>query len=126
MHNALFHMAWLVGQTGEQAPGGPRGFGDIIQNFWWFPAILVIMYLFMLRPQQKREKERKAMLSRVKRGDNVVTIGGVRGVVRSVGDAEVVICVDKKTKTELTVSRSAVGRIVEKGKEDSGSKNEGG
>ena len=115
MHSALFQLTWLVGQTPQQSPN----FWEMARSMWWFPAILVVMYLFMLRPQHKREKQRKEMLSRVKRGDNVVTIGGIRGVVRSSDDTEVVIGVDKKSKTELTVSRSAIGRILEKGGEDS-------
>jgi len=84
-------------------------------NIWThfvLPLVLVfgIMYLFILRPQHKREKQRRAMLETVAKGADVVTIGGIRGKVVKVGDEEVVL--DVGDGTEITFSRGAIARVL--------------
>jgi len=119
MQSAFFRvLPFVMGQAPQQPPGR-GGLGDMLAQLWWFPAILVIMYFLMLRPQRKREKERQQMISTVKRNDEVVTVGGIHGVVRSTTEKDVVLLVDPKSKMELRFSRSAIGRVVEKGREDS-------
>jgi preprotein translocase subunit YajC len=77
----------------------------------WILAMVAIMYFLLIRPQQKQEKQRKAMLAAIKEGDRVVTSGGVHGTVSSIGEDTVSLRVDPKTK--ITVDRSAIGRIVD-------------
>jgi len=74
-----------------------------------------IFYVFLILPQRRREKERRAMLSALRKNDKVVTIGGIHGVVHSMKDDRVVIKVDENTK--ITVSMSAIAG-VERAKEE--------
>lgn len=61
-----------------------------------FGLIIVVFYFFMIRPQQKKAKEAKTFRENIKRGDNVVTIGGLHGKVASVeSDDTVILEVDK-------------------------------
>lgn len=79
--------------------GGEGGSGGLIAQFGFLIPLFLIMYLMIIRPQQKRQKEHKNMLSELKKGDRVVTSGGMFGdifafndkrdsVVLKVGDAK--------------------------------------
>lgn len=89
----------------EQAnqPSGTMGLlGTIVP----FLLIILIFYFFMIRPQNKKQKETQKMLDALKKGDKVVTIGGIHGVVSSVKDKTVIVKVDDNCKIEFT--RSAI------------------
>jgi preprotein translocase subunit YajC len=81
----------------------------------FLPLILmfVVMYFLMIRPQQKRQKEMKAMMDALAKGDEVVTAGGVLGKVTKVADNYVTI--EVAPGTELTVQKSAVTTLLPKG-----------
>ena len=98
MFNAL-----LLQAAPQPAPGG---FGMIM------PLVLIvgIMYLFMIRPQQKKQKETQKMLDALKKGDKVVTIGGIHGTVASTKENTVVVKVDDNTKIEF--NRTAIATVV--------------
>lgn len=91
---------------GQQAEGGPAG---MLMSLLPFLLIIVIFYFFMIRPQNKKQKETERMLNALKKGDKVVTIGGVHGVVSSVKDKTVIIKVDDNAKIEFT--RSAISGV---------------
>lgn len=76
------------------------------------PLILmfVIFYFLLIRPQQKRNKIRNQMLSALKKGDKIVTIGGVHGTIDQITDDIVVLKVNESTK--ITFDRSAVNNVV--------------
>ena len=86
-----------------------------ITTFGTFGLVFVIFYFLIIRPQNKKQKEAKKMIEAVKKGDQVVTIGGVHGVVSSVKDGTVVIKVDDDCKIEF--SKSAIAAVVPKGGE---------
>ena len=89
---------------------------SVIWNMVIFMVLLFgIFYVFLILPQRRREKERRAMLSALRKNDKVVTIGGIHGVVHSIKDDRVVIKVDENTK--ITVSMSAIAG-VERAKEE--------
>ncbi|OJF16361.1 MAG: preprotein translocase subunit YajC [Bacillaceae bacterium G1] len=77
--------------------------------------MLVVFYFLIIRPQQKRHKERMAMLDALKKGDRVVTIGGLHGTIVDLNDDQVVLRVNENTK--LTFDRNAVNVVLNK-KED--------
>ncbi len=79
--------------------------------------LLVVMYLVMIRPQQKKAKEHQEMLKTVKPGDKVVTTGGIIGVVITLKDKGGVTIRSADTKLEIT--RSAIAEITERGGEKS-------
>ncbi len=61
------------------SPDGSGGGGGMIAQFGFLIPLFLIMYLLMIRPQQKKQKEHKNMLSELKKGDKVVTTGGMYG-----------------------------------------------
>lgn len=77
----------------------------------FFPliTIMLIFYFLLIRPQQKAEKQRKEMLKNVKKNDEVVTAGGIHGVVANTKDKTVTLRVDDNVKIE--VDREAISRI---------------
>lgn len=106
-----------IATTSQQpAPGGggppPDPMAGCYSQLPFFIPIILLMYFLMIRPQQKQEKARKAMLSKIQRGDRVVTSSGVHGVIASVSDDTVQILIDGDGKVKVTVDRSAVGRVV--------------
>jgi preprotein translocase subunit YajC len=68
--------------------GGPGGANNMLVNFTPFILIIVIMYFLILRPQQKRMKQHQDMVKGLRRGDIVVTNGGLVGKVTKVTDDE--------------------------------------
>lgn len=91
-----------------QAAGGQSAM--IYQIALWV-GIIGVFYFFMIRPQQTKQKEQKKFLENLKKGDEVVTLGGVHGKVSSVNESTVILDVDGKG-TKLTFERSAVSRSV--------------
>jgi preprotein translocase subunit YajC len=78
-----------------------------------FILMFVVMYFLILRPQKKREKERKALLSRVKKNDRVVTAGGVHGIVTSVRENDLILRIDDAKDVKVKVDRSAIVTVLE-------------
>ena len=80
-----------------------------IMQFVLLGGIFLVFYLFMIRPQQKRQKEEKAFRSALQKGDKVMTIGGIHGTVVSIDDTTALISVDQNVKLrfELTALRPA-------------------
>ena len=92
-----------------QAAGGAGGAGAIAQ---FVPLILifVIMYFLILRPQQKRMKEQRNMIAELKRGDQVVTQGGIIGKITDVKDDEVTVEIAQGVK--IRVVRATIAQVV--------------
>jgi preprotein translocase subunit YajC len=99
-----------AGNTGIMGQLGQGG-GTILM----FGLVFVIFYFLIIRPQNKKQKEAKKMIDAVKKGDSVVTIGGVHGEVSSVKDGTVVIKVDDNCRIEF--SKSAIAAVTPKGGE---------
>jgi preprotein translocase subunit YajC len=79
----------------------------IYQLLMW-AGIIGVFYFFMIRPQQKKQKDQKAFLSALKKGDEVVTIGGLHATVVSVYESTVTVEVEKGIK--LKFDKSAISR----------------
>ncbi|NPV12141.1 MAG: preprotein translocase subunit YajC [Ignavibacteria bacterium] len=75
-----------------------------------FAAIFLIMYFLMIRPQQKRMKEREKMLSELKKGDKVVMSSGIYGVITQIDDRTVIVQVADNVK--LKFEKSAVATVL--------------
>ena len=80
--------------------------GGVNSQFIMLGAMVVIFYMFFIRPQQKKQKNQKNFVNELKKGDTVVTMGGIHGKVTEVTDATVTIDVDRGTK--LTIEKSSV------------------
>jgi preprotein translocase subunit YajC len=79
--------------------GGQEGGGSSVIIFWI--AILAVFYFFMIRPQQKKQKKAKEFRSSLKKGQNIVTIGGIHGRIAEVLENAVIIDVEKGAKIKL-------------------------
>jgi len=90
------------------APGGSD-----LMTFLPMIAIFVVFYFLLIRPQQKKAKEAKAMLDALQKGDEVVTAGGILGRISKIGDQYVTV--EVADKTELTVQRGAIAQLLPKG-----------
>jgi preprotein translocase subunit YajC len=92
------------------APSGEAGGGSVVVTIITFGLIFVIFYFLIIRPQNKQKKETQKMIDAVKKGDRIVTIGGIHGTVQSVKESEVVIKVDSNSK--MTMSRNAISSVT--------------
>ena len=75
-----------------------------------FVAMIGVMWLFLIRPAQKRQKATKLMQQELKRGDSIVTIGGVHGTVDAVDDTTIYVKVSEGVT--LRFDKQAVGRVA--------------
>ena len=102
--------------TSAYAMGGAPGGGSAGGGDWGFiitmGIIFVIFYFLLIRPQQKKQKELKAMLDNLAYGDSVMTTGGIHGKITGLADA--VITLEIADKVRIKVARSAIGAIIQK------------
>jgi preprotein translocase subunit YajC len=98
------------------ADGQAAGPASLISTFIPFALIIAIFYFLIIRPQNKKQKETQKMLGNLKKGDRIVTIGGIHGVIQSVKEQSVIVKVDDAAKLEF--SRSAISSVEAAGKEE--------
>ncbi|MCC6794278.1 MAG: preprotein translocase subunit YajC [Candidatus Hydrogenedentes bacterium] len=79
--------------------------------------MLLVMWFFMLRPNQKREKERQAMLAGLSKGDKVIMASGIIGSIIGVTDKTVVLRVSEEPIVKMEFLRGSVSRVVKDEKE---------
>ena len=99
----------------QAAPAASTG-GDLMSSLGsMLPLVLmfVVLYFVMIRPQMKRQKEQRAMMDALAKGDEVVTVGGMLGRVTKVADAYVTL--DIANGTEVVVQKAAVATLLPKG-----------
>ena len=101
----LIQNAWAQGAPAGQEPG--------LASFLPLIILFVVFYLFLIRPQMKRQKEHAKMVRELTKGDEAVTNGGLLGRITEVGDNYVKLEVAKGL--EVKVQRQAVAQIVPKG-----------
>jgi len=77
------------------------------------PLLLIpVLYLVMIRPQQRRQKQWQAMLGSIKTGDRVTTAGGIRGIILSIKDDSIIIRV-APDNLKLEVAKSAIASVTQ-------------
>lgn len=101
-------MLFLLQAAGKQSsPGG------MLSMLLPFILMFVVMYFLILRPQKKKERDRKDLLSRIKKNDRVVTSGGIHGVITSVRENEIILRVDDAKDVKVKVDRGAISAVLE-------------
>lgn len=90
--------------------GGDAGGGSLISTLIMFAAIFAIFYFMIIRPQQKRAKEREKLLSNIEKGDKIVTTGGVHATI--VGIEEKTVLIEIAPNVKIKVDRSAIGNVI--------------
>jgi len=105
----------LITPAFAQASGAaPMGSADMLVQFAPFVIIFVIMYFLILRPQQQRAKQQQEMVRGAKRGDTVVTVGGIVGkVTKSTEDDEVELEIAPNVRVRL--ARSGIADVRTRG-----------
>ena len=104
--SSLGPMARLMGAPAQDGGGGMLTFLPLV-------AIIAIFYFLILRPQKKRQQEAQKMLSALRKGDRIVTIGGIHGIIQSVRESTVIVKVDENVKLEF--NRAAISGVVSHG-----------
>ena len=85
---------------------------QILQTSWPILLMVVIFYFLLWRPQKKQQKERASLLGSLKKGQKIVTIGGIYGEIVELDDEKVKVQVS--AKVELTFARTAVANVLSK------------
>ncbi len=122
----------LVSTAYAQAGGG--GGSDMLTSLMPLLLIFAVFWFFLIRPQQKRQKEHRAKVAAVRRGDQVITAGGVHGKITKVVDdytIQVEIAKDVKVKIATATLTDVIGRgegakTVEKKSDDAKDSDDGG
>lgn len=100
---------WLA----EQGNGG----GGLWMTLLPFVLMFAIFYFLLIRPQQKKQRQRSTMLNALKKGDKVVTIGGLHGTIDAITDDTIVLKVNDVTK--LTFDRASINNVTSRANESS-------
>jgi preprotein translocase subunit YajC len=103
-------IAYAMGGAGQ---GGAGGQGGDMHFIIVMAAIFAIFYFLLIRPQQKRQKELKAMISNLGHGDAVVTSGGLHGKITGITDQ--IVTLEVSDKVRVKVSRANIAAVTQKG-----------
>jgi len=95
------------------AAGSPQSQGSPISSILLLVVLFGFMYFFLIRPQTKRAKQHREMVSALAKGDEIVTSGGVLGRITSLGDQFATI--EVASNVEVKVQRSAIASVLPKG-----------
>jgi preprotein translocase subunit YajC len=115
MNAPLFNLPLMLLPSTEAGATGAASSANPLQSYGILivmPLIILVFYFLVMRPQNKKQKEAKKMLEGIRKGDRIVTIGGLRGTVVSVKDDAVILKVDDNTKLEY--SKSAVATVLKR------------
>ena len=104
--NSVMLVLAMAASSGEKSGGSTSTMG------FFLPIILIfaIMYFLMFRPQAKKQKEMAQMLSTLQKGDRIVTIGGIYGVVQGIKEKENIIVLKIADNVKIEVNKSAIAR----------------
>lgn len=104
-------MNWLIADAWAQAGAGSQGSPYV--TLIMLGGMFVVFWFLLIRPQQKRAKEHKAMIEALAKGDEVITAGGVLGRVTHLGSSYVLV--EIADKVEIKVQRPAIQAVLPKG-----------
>ena len=94
------------------SPQGGDGGGSLVSTLIMFGAIFLIFYFMIIRPQQKKAKERNKLLSNLEKGDKIITSGGVHGIIAGLDEKTVLVQVSDNLK--MKIERSAITTVTAK------------
>lgn len=97
-------MNWILAAAQQTAPQGGG-----LQFLVSMALVFGVFWFLMVMPQRKQQKQRQAMLSNLKKGDKIVTIGGIHGEIVELDDEDIKLRV--ADKTEIKFTRNAVARV---------------
>jgi len=104
------HLVLMMGTAG----GGSGQGSNPLMGFLPLLLIIVVMYFLMIRPQSKRQKEHKAMLASLDKGDKIMTSGGVMGTIAGIREADNILIVKIADNVKIELSRGSVAQVIKK------------
>jgi len=108
----LIDLAYAMGgPAGDSPPSGAMG---ILSSFLPLILIFIIFYFLLIRPQSKKAKEHKEMLENLKKGDKVITTGGILGVIDEIDGETLTLKVGIKDDVRIRVNRNYIAGLREK------------
>lgn len=102
----------FISEAWAQAAGGAAGGTDMLVSLAPMVLIFIVFWFLLIRPQQKKAKEHRAMVAALKRGDRIVTNGGIFGQVSHVADDHLMVEIAEGIK--IKIARDAVAAIPSK------------
>jgi preprotein translocase subunit YajC len=108
----MFHSILAMAPP-QQGQGG----GEIYSTLIMFGLIIGIFYFMIIRPQQKRQKEREALLGQIKKGDKIITAGGIHGEIVGIDEKTVLVEIADKVKVKL--ERNSISVVNKMGEVES-------
>ncbi|MFQ6617769.1 MAG: preprotein translocase subunit YajC [Fidelibacterota bacterium] len=98
---------------GQQQGGGGGGIWALLP----FLLIILIIYWLMIRPQVKRQKEKQRMIDALKKGDRVITVGGIYGTIEGIREKDDTLIVKIADNVKVRVTKNSVSAVVQREKD---------
>ena len=115
---SLVSISLLAGRAFAFGGGQPAQPGaespSMLVTMFPFVLMFVILYLLIIRPQQRKQKDHQRMIDELKKGDRVVTSGGVHGTITGIKDKEDILVVQVAKDVQIEVSRGSISRVAER------------
>ena len=108
----MFGIGEAYAMSGGQSPAG-GGSPNFMLQMLPFLLIFAVMYFLLIRPQVKKQKQQQAMIDSLKKGDKVVTGGGIHGTIVGVKEQDGILVLQVAKDVRIEVSRGSVSRVVE-------------
>lgn len=113
-----FSISLFAGRVFAFGGGQPASPGaespSMLVTMFPFVLMFVILYLLIIRPQQKKQKDHQRMIDELKKGDRVVTSGGVHGTITGIKDKEDILMVQVAKDVQIEVSRGSISKVAER------------
>ena len=114
--NVLFHVREAAAMGGTPGPASAEQ-PNMLVTMLPFVLMFVVMYFLIIRPQHKKQKEQQEMIDALKKGDKVVTSGGVHGTITGIKEKEGILMIQVAKDVQIEVSRGSITKVA-KAKED--------
>lgn len=108
----MSHVLLVIGMAGQSGANAQQS--NPLLGFLPLVLILVIMYFLMLRPQAKKQKEHREMLSKLEKGDKVVTAGGIFGTIAGIKEKENTVILKVADNVKIEITRSSIAQVLKK------------
>ncbi len=108
----MFGIGEAFALGGQSAPAGGESPSMLVQ-FFPFILMFVVIYFLILRPQHKKQKQQQTMIDELKKGDKIVTSGGIHGTIVGLKEKEGILVVQVAKDVRVEISRSSVSRLTE-------------
>ncbi len=106
----MYHILFAMGTSGS---GNGSGSSSML-SFLPLILIVVVMYFLMIRPQAKKQKEHRAMLEKLEKGDRVLTSGGIIGTIAGIKENEGLLIVKIAENVKIELSKNSVAQVIKK------------